>query len=418
MNFDKLNKNIVYCKHCFYENEKLTPLKFNNNYYEICSKHSYLKGNFRTLRFDEKLNEWKSIRGLQKELIYRIPVIFHHICDKCGYIEDNTTTNTLWKCPKCNWIPENSILLKNHKEYKYEHICHNKDCEFYNVKITNNIMPMNYICKCGQKEMYYYCKRCGYKLNSPLQKCQNCNFDIHKNIYFCKNCGNNINNPYQKCNKCGYQKEIIITCPNCKTKFNLLNKCQKCNFHPLFEHRSNLAKENLKKLNKSIFKIFNGKLYYFNNEEYILWNKFQQNFKNQYNNFNIENFKDLKEFKLYLTFRSQDSKDWSNARIVFEQSLIDENIGWFVYIKFYICGKEDDNFKPLVIGKTGSLLVNNSGSDLSFSTNINDGPARRFLAENNYQWCKTHIAILRCNSEKEAYKKEKYYSIKLNLFGS
>lgn len=62
MNFNKLNKNIVYCK------------------------HSYLKGNFRTLQFDEKLNEWKSIIGLQKELIYRIPVIFHHMCDKCGYI--------------------------------------------------------------------------------------------------------------------------------------------------------------------------------------------------------------------------------------------------------------------------------------------------------------------------------------------
>ena len=70
-----------------------------------------------------------------------------------------------------------------------------------------------------------------------------------------------------------------------------------------------------------------------------------------------------------------------------------------------------------MVGKSGSKLVNANGSDVSFSTDIDDGPARRFLAENKLKWDKTKIAILKCNNENEAYEKEKHYLNKLNLFG-
>lgn len=174
------------------------------------------------------------------------------------------------------------------------------------------------------------------------------------------------------------------------------------------------------------FIIKNNTKYYYDNsiKDYILWNEYKLNFINKYKNIDFKLFintinndnNEFNKFKIYPTFRSQDSKDWSNARIAFEQSLIDENIGWFVYIKFYI--DNYNNIKPLVCGKSGSLLVNNSGSDLSFSTDINDGPSRRFLTENCYQWCKTHIAILKCNSENNSLYFEKEISQKYNLFQS
>ena len=84
------------------------------------------------------------------------------------------------------------------------------------------------------------------------------------------------------------------------------------------------------------------------------------------------------------------------------------NVGWFVYVKFYV--KKDGGIKPLVIGKSGSLLVNMYGSDLSFSIDVNDGPARRFLAEEGLEWCKTQIAVLLVESEEEAYVDEQPFS--------
>lgn len=124
------------------------------------------------------------------------------------------------------------------------------------------------------------------------------------------------------------------------------------------------------------------------------------------------NFKLPEGFKLYSTFRIQESNDWSGSRQAFEQSLVDAGIRWFIYIKF------DENNHPLVIGKSGSLLVNSRGSDISFSTDVNDGPARRFLHENSIQWNKTQIAIKKCNSEKEAYILESKLQRMYNLFGS
>lgn len=121
-------------------------------------------------------------------------------------------------------------------------------------------------------------------------------------------------------------------------------------------------------------------------------------------------------FLVYPTFRKQNSKNWRGAKVPFEQNLVDGNIGWFVYIKFYI--NKNDEIKPLVCGKSGSKLVNSNGSDISFSENVEDGPARRFLSEESLEWCKTQIAILKCDSEREAYEKESFYIKKLNLFGS
>ena len=135
------------------------------------------------------------------------------------------------------------------------------------------------------------------------------------------------------------------------------------------------------------------------------------------NNFIIQSAGKLPDgFQFVSTFREQDSIDWSGVKAAFEQNLVDMKVSWFVYVKFYI--DKNGDVKPLVIGKSGSLLVNMSGSDLSFSIDINDGPARRFLAEGGFQWCKTQIAILPVGSEKEAYEKELEHGKAMNLFYS
>ena len=162
----------------------------------------------------------------------------------------------------------------------------------------------------------------------------------------------------------------------------------------------------------SNFQVVNNVAFYYDQltHDYILWSEYKSKFKAQ----KINNLPE--GFVIYPTFRAQGSEDWKGSLQAFEQNLIDNGIGWFVYIKFYI--DENNKLKPLVCGKSGSKLVNVSGSDVSFSTDINDGPSRRFLQEEGFEWCKTQIAIFKCDSEEEAYEKELFYIKELNLFGS
>lgn len=151
----------------------------------------------------------------------------------------------------------------------------------------------------------------------------------------------------------------------------------------------------------------NGKEYYWYKKKYILWNKFISEFKIRNIDFTL-----FEGFEMFSTFRTQDSKNWYLAKTAFEHNLVKNEVGWFVYIKF------DELNKPLVVGKSGSLIVNTKGSDVSFDLNPENGPARRFLIEEGLDWCKTQIAVLKCNSEKEAYRIEKEIQEKYKLFGS
>ena len=162
----------------------------------------------------------------------------------------------------------------------------------------------------------------------------------------------------------------------------------------------------------SDFQVVNNVAFYYDTNigDYVLWSDFKEKFATQ----PVPNLPE--GFEIYPTFRTQDSKDWKGSLQAFEQNLVDNEIGWFVYIKFYI--DENNEIKPLVCGKTGSKLVNVSGSDVSFSTDMKYGPARRFLQEEGFEWCKTQIAILKCDSEEEAYEKELSYIKELNLFRS
>lgn len=152
--------------------------------------------------------------------------------------------------------------------------------------------------------------------------------------------------------------------------------------------------------------------------KYVPWESYKLNFEKNLILINSDTLKSH-EFEFVATFRKQDSQSWEGAGAGFENNLKKLGIRWFVYIKFYI----DRNLqnKMLVCGKSGSLLVNQYGTDLDFGewngidkTSKNNTPARRFLYETGLHWNKTQIAIKRCEGEREALELEKYY---IRLFG-
>lgn len=121
-------------------------------------------------------------------------------------------------------------------------------------------------------------------------------------------------------------------------------------------------------------------------------------------------------FETIPTFRKQEDDVW-NGRSLFEQYLVDLNVGWFVYVKLFV-PKNGGESLPLVIGKTGSLLVNAGGTDVNFSTDPGDGPARLFLYEGGQMWDRTKILLLRGGSELEALEMENEITKRYGLFGS
>ena len=94
------------------------------------------------------------------------------------------------------------------------------------------------------------------------------------------------------------------------------------------------------------FQEYNNVLYYLDAaiKDYVPWSDFKKKF--------VAHNVDIDSFKFVPTFREQDSDDWSGAKAAFEQNLVDMKVSWFVYID------KDGDVKPLVVGKSGSLLVN------------------------------------------------------------
>lgn len=253
--------------------------------------------------------------------------------------------------------------------------------------------------------------------------CDSCNKKIFLEIksrnirpdgfHYCVKCANTLNS--KKCSK--EQKIKSLT----KAMETLKNNPEIRRSNMIKYNRSDLGRQKSKengnkygKQNLNIIPTFNdnGEYYDLKLKTFIPWEEYKNKFKIQ----NV-NFKLPEGFKLFSTFRTQDSEDWSGARQAFEQNLIDENISWFTYIKFYIT-PDSNKIRPLVIGKSGSKLVNANGSDVNFSTNINDGPARRYLQEEGLYWCKTQIAVKRCETEQEALQIEKEIQENYNLFKS
>lgn len=367
------------------------------------------------------------------------------IIRKCSYCGKNfeTTSNNHDLNRNFNYlefIQENKSIIG-----KVEHFC-SRNCilQYRNrsEKMIKSVIEMNKSRVEKNLSKTQICKKCNKQFNSIFTM-EICNA--------CITAKTNTNNylKEQKCIKCGkifhstFIMKIGPCCnPNVVGFSNFITKnnvkyyknelvteiIQKLNsgeydvkdfsgfnkrFGEWYYNQENILTGEITKLNGSLFEIKDRVEYYYDKSvnDYIPWEKYKQKFSLQNVDFELP-----ENFEWYTTFRKQNSLDWSNARLAFERNLVENNINWFVYIKFYY--NEYNQIKPLVIGKSGSLNVNAVGSDVSFSTDINDGTARKFLCEKGLDWCKTQIAIYKVNSEAEALRIEKEIVNKYNLFQS
>ena len=77
----------------------------------------------------------------------------------------------------------------------------------------------------------------------------------------------------------------------------------------------------------------------------------------------------------------------------FQERLMKKDLGYFAYIKFFIA--DDKRIYGLVSGKTGTYHANkSSGADVSFSMK-QDAKSRKFIMQNNFEWYKEEILIVR-----------------------
>lgn len=123
-------------------------------------------------------------------------------------------------------------------------------------------------------------------------------------------------------------------------------------------------------------------------------------------------------YKIYNTYLEQDEDKWRYGKhYEFEQSLVDDKLYYFAYIKFYL---DNDKEYALVAGKSGSCNVNTKGSDVKFRVYPYKGKAKEWLHNNNKQWCQTEILIIRTSEEEKNRSKEEAKEIEkylLNTFG-
>lgn len=226
------------------------------------------------------------------------PKIIYHKCDKCGYEENNSCPITTWKCPKCGF-----------SKRKIYHKCNICGYEEYT-------MSPNWTCKCQKtficdkcnKEFIYegdinYFKKKKFHI---CEACQNKLLGKGKGIYKCNNCGEFIKatNNYNICPHCN---KIINKCEN-GLKIKFCNVCKKET-----RHNGNicLVCNPSSSTNKYEFLLNNV------NE----WNKFKYNFEN-----NVKHVF-LDDFTCIPTFREQNSTSWGDNGKLFEQYLVDKNIG-------------------------------------------------------------------------------------------
>lgn len=330
-----------------------------------------------------------------------------------------------------------------------------KNCDYCDIEFSHGANNSKY---CGLCQIEYKCPACKtiestQLINSrfsstELIEIKRC---ILNNIYFAKACSIQCRASIRKaritgpgnCKVCGHfinSRSIIGTCDNCYSKM-----------------RKRATDPNTQKGKSSIKAMMNGhtaesrKLIIANRESngwkpntenlvskpsFILGNNCSIHPHEDRMNYSRKSYRCWSCIKIEIS-KSQDLQnisDWINqvdlpyhfssmptyrektfnktGQLAMEQDLIDNNFLWIVYIKFY--RKPNGLISPLVVGKTGSKLVNTSGTDINFKYN-GENPGRTFLREEKLSWHHSHIAIANFRTEKMALNAEyKIHNI-LNL---
>ena len=423
-NYNDLDKNKIYCYGCF-RNGVITelPIHSSNEYCLPCKDHN-TRSKFR-LQYDEKYEKFMTFRGLtfgnrpQSEINAEIYQIQKENgtgwCSKEAIMKRNSSEH--------NSVRQQNAAKRGNKMKSVKtqierglHPSQNKDLQakkilimrLHKIGITNikvsDLSPKLYqeILNKLEERFEKYCQKCG-KLT------------LH-NGFVCLTC---------KPSSIGVSTQewrLFDNKIDCNSSCKFIEKCELIQIKPL-KNKWGYCKYAIDKIGgkEPYFIKRDNLLYYLDKEinDYVLWENFKKKFSLKNKNiddFTIELKNKYPNLLIIPTFRSQESVDWTGARSAFEQNLVDKGIKWFTYIKFYI--DKQNNVKPLVVGKSGSLLVNSVGSDVSFSEDENHGPARKFLLDNKLEWDKTQILVIPCNNESEALENESIIQERYNLFSS
>lgn len=330
--------------------------------------------------------------------------------------------------------------------------CTNKNCNNpENVIIFNN----NGYCKDCTHEMRVLSGRTTGKLKSDMigsvsqcskcneQKvisnsngmCKECSIELSKNLIHrigkinkCGTCGlkREIHNIFNQCLECSLENTCMeaLYCKICLKQTKHLDKiCLLCN--PNYYNRLTV-KQYLDPISNELKHVefpTNGKniiyindICFYNDKTtgyYIEFNKYCEKFIGKVSdldlcyNFGFEGF-------IQPTYRTSCLN--STGQDAMELDLANKSIDNFVYIKYYI--DNEGCSKPLVAGITATLLSNKNGTDLNFSTNIDHGPARKFLNDFNFKWNESFIYIIPCKSRLQAFEIESILTKNFNLFNS
>lgn len=363
-------------------------------------------------------------------------ILYVKNCEKHGIY---LTTNARKQCLQCK---EEIIFIKKHtcsicKKFVenrdqngrgYECGCHDKWFKNHMKNIhLNNLKP-------GK------CKICGKfsekRLSSGIGIDCGCSLEISRKGGLSSKENNTQAGLCTICGVYSNKRNITGMCPTCLKNHNNKNSknnknsgnCTICGEYNIKRNINGMGFEcgcaktqymkNLKSIQNFLNK--NNELYFYDKtiKNYVKWNffkeKFYDNHFNKKDNFLIDmgfNYK----YSIFHTFITKDSQ-YNCGHAAFDKLLIENNINYFVYIKFY--KNKNSKILPLVVGESGSLNVNKTGCDLSFSKNPNHGPSRRFLIEENLDYYYEKILVIPTTSKEESLIIENEISNKYNLFRS
>lgn len=249
LTFDDLDKDKIYCKHCFTQGIK-THLTLNKetDLVEKCKIHNNMRGNFHILVYKQKYNTFVDVRGCNPNKIPEIerpkatsPVLCS-ICNTYNESRDQNGRGRDLGYGKGVWeYFGNEVNLTNNKNEtitikngdkcgcecsKKWYTNHNQTPNM-RAKSKNSMLELN-----KRNDVFCICPACGGKRRWYLEICSKCGYNSHEGMYHCQNCGEVINSVASICPKCGYQPDFNCKCRNCGAHIkNVFSVCSKCDYH-------------------------------------------------------------------------------------------------------------------------------------------------------------------------------------------
>ena len=334
-------------------------------------------------------------------------------------------------CPGCNKKFE--LIGKNYSGSAWNSILgaieKGEEIKIYCTKSCSNINRRDFgTCpNCKHENVYIYNSRCTYCANKELNAPITCKIHGYQPLSFggiCITCHNQTDEMREQARLQGFKNINLFSDENLEIYLEILAKEGKLDNTYVFDKDNiditkiskQIKEEKLRKSIQSKTCKEHNVLFTFLDKSQgkrVCWECHKEKFKLCNNDFMDVEIPKLGGF-FQPTFRVGNGT--TTGQNGMELELVEKGVGHFVYIKFYT--DENGKIKPLVAGLTGSLLVNNSGTDVNFSVDPTHGPARRYLLEHNLKWFEKFIYVIPVFSREEAERIEKEVIKEYKLFGS